>query len=210
MISAGTDNLLNKFAKLVSIIFHPLWMPLYGLILIFTAPTLLGFVPFTVKKFLFIIVGINNVLIPLSLLPYLKYRKIISSYNMNERKERLIPLSVVSVLYIFTSYIISGLQVPIFFKSFIFATTCLAIIVTAVTFWWKISVHSVATGAITGLVIALSFKMYAPLVWQIVAVVITGGIILSSRLKLNSHNPAQIWLGFLTGFVGSGAFLYAF
>lgn len=210
MISAGTDYLLNKSAKLVSILFHPLWMPLYGLLLIFTAPTLLGFVPFTVKKFLFIIVGINNVLIPLSLLPYLKYRNIISSYAMPERKERLIPLSLVSVLYIFTSYIISGLQMPFFFKSYIFATSILAIIVTVVTFWWKISVHSVATGAITGLVIALSFKMNAPMIWQIVAVVSAGGIILSSRLKLNSHSPAQVWFGFLAGVTGSGIFLYAF
>jgi len=209
MISARTDNLLNKLAKLVSIVFHPIWMPLYGLTLIFTAPTLLGFVPFVVQKFLIIIIGINNVLIPLSLMPYLKYRNIISSFSMPERKERLIPLSLVSILYVFTSFIIFRLQMPFFFKSFVFATAFLAIIVTVVTFWWKISMHSVAAGAMAGLVIALSLRMHSPLMWQIIIVVLIGGIILSSRLKLNLHNPAQVWVGFITGFAGSGLILYA-
>lgn len=208
MLSARTDNLLNKLAKVVSVVFHPIWMPLYGLTLIFTAPTLLGFVPFALRKFLFIIVGINNVLIPLSLMPYLKYRNVISSFSMTERKERLIPLSLVSVMYIFTSYIIFRLQMPFFFKSFIFATSILAIIVTVVTFWWKISLHSVAAGAMAGLVIVLSLKMHTPLMWQIIIIILVGGVILSSRLKLNSHNPAQVWIGFLAGFAGSGVFLY--
>jgi hypothetical protein len=43
-------DLLVKPAKIISIVFHPLLMPVYGMAIIFSAPTLLGYLPFNVKK----------------------------------------------------------------------------------------------------------------------------------------------------------------
>jgi uncharacterized membrane protein len=60
------------------------------------------------------------------------------------------------------------------------------------------------------LVLLLSLKMYSPLVWYLVTVIIISGLVLSSRLKLNSHNPQQVWTGFLTGFFGLALFMIFF
>jgi hypothetical protein len=38
-------DFLNSLAKILSIIFHPLLMLFYGLAIIFTAPTLFGYLP---------------------------------------------------------------------------------------------------------------------------------------------------------------------
>src|SRR5664279_6271620 len=84
------DN-FNRFAKIITIVFHPLFMPLYGMIIIFAAPTLLGYLPFNIMKLLFLIILVNNVLLPISLLPFFVHHHIISSYSINERKERNIP-----------------------------------------------------------------------------------------------------------------------
>jgi hypothetical protein len=189
-------------AKIISLIFNPLLMPVYGLLLIFSAPTIYGYLPFDVKKLLLLIVLINNVLLPVSLLPFFRYRNIISSWTIEKRIERNIPLIITTFFYLITSFIIYRLPVPVFLKSYLIAVFVLSLAVTVVNFWWKISIHSVGSGALTALVCILSLRMYSPLVWYLIVVIIVSGIILSSRLKLNLHNPLQIWLSFLAGFLG--------
>jgi hypothetical protein len=210
MITEKTNQTIDKLAKICSIIFHPLFIPLYGMIIIFSAPTLFGYLPFTVKKLLLLIVLINNVVLPISLLPLFKHRNLISSWTLNSRTDRNIPLAVSSILYAVTSYIMFRLPVPIFLKTFILSICLLTIIITFINLWWKISLHGVGVGLLTALVIILAFKMYTPLLWYLILVILTGGLVLSSRLRLKAHNPLQIWLGFLTGFVCLSVFMTIF
>jgi hypothetical protein len=177
-------------------------MPVYGMAIIFIAPTLLEYLPFNVKKLLILIVLVDNVLLPLSILPFLIQKNIITSWAVSERKERYFPLIVTTLLYCATSFIIIRFPVPVFLKSFIVATAFLSLIVTVINFWWKISLHSVGAGALIGLVLILSLKMLTPLDGYLISAIIAGGFILSSRLKLNLHNPKQVWFGLLAGFFG--------
>jgi len=189
-------------AKITSIVFHPLFMPLYGMLIIFSAPTLFGYLPFPVKRLLFLVLLINNVILPVSLMPLFYYRKIITSWSIDDRRERIIPLLITTLLYSSTLFIIYRFPVPAFIKSFIIAAFFLSLTVTVITFWWKISIHSVGAGALIGLVLILSFRMYTPLVWYLVATIVIGGMLLSSRLSLNLHDPLQVWGGFATGLAG--------
>jgi hypothetical protein len=202
MTTDKTTNFLEKPAKIISIISHPLLMPVYGMVIIFSAPTLFGYLPFNVKKLLLLIILVNNVLLPLSLMPFFIQRKIISSWALSERKERNIPLIITSLLYATTTYLIFRFPIPLFLKSFIFATASLSVIVTLINLWWKISLHSVGAGALIGLVFLLSLKMLTPLEWYLISVILAAGFVLSSRLCLNNHNPLQVWIGLFTGFSG--------
>jgi hypothetical protein len=205
-----TAGIRETLAKIISVIFHPLFIPLYGMIIIFTAPTLFWYIPLKVKKILFLVIATNNILIPLSLMPFFRYRNIISSWLIETRKERIIPLLSVSFFYSITSVIMFRLQIPVFLKAYIFSTSFIAITVTIINFWWKISLHSVGAGILTGIVIVLSLKMMVPLTWFLIPVIIISGLILSSRLKLNSHNVSQVYLGFATGFAGMNLFMLLF
>jgi len=200
----------STLAKIITVIFHPLLMPVYGMAIIFSAPTLFGYLPFPVKKLLFLILLVNNVLLPLSMLPFFIHMNIISSWSLSDRKERIIPLVITTILYCTTSFIIFRFPIAVFFKSFIYATAFLSLIVTVINFRWKISLHSVGAGALVALVIILSLKMFTPLVWYLISAVIAGGLILSSRLKLNFHNPQQVWFGFFTGIIGLALFMMFF
>lgn len=210
MTTDHPKDFLDKTAKTISVIFHPLLMPVYGMAIIFSAPTLFGYLPFALKKLLFFILLINNVLLPLSLLPFFRYRNIISSWSVENRRERIIPIFITTILYATTSFIIFRFPIPVFLKSFIFALFFVSLAVSVINFWWKISIHSVGAGALTALVIIFSLKMYSSLVWYLIAVIISSGLVLSSRLKLNSHNPQQVWFGFLTGFLGLTLFMMFF
>jgi hypothetical protein len=121
---------------------------------------------------------------------------------MNERRDRRIPLIISTILYIVSTYIIFRFKVPFFLKSFFLAVAFLSFTATLINFWWKISLHSIGAGAILALVVILSMRMYTPLLWYVIPVIIAGGLILSSRLQLNLHNPGQVWSGFFTGVLG--------
>lgn len=210
MTTDEPKDVLEKTAKIISVVFHPLLMPVYGLAIIFSAPTLFGYLPFNVKRLLILIMLVNNVLLPLSLLPFFIHRNIISSWTIIERKERNIPLIMSTLLYCTTTFIIFRFPVPVFLKSFIFGASILSLIVTVINFWWKISLHSVGAGALISLVLILSMKMLTPLEWYLIPVVIITGLVLSSRLKLNLHSPAQVWIGLFTGFFGLSLFMMLF
>ncbi len=201
-------DLSDKVAKTISVIFHPLFMPVYGMIIIFSAPTLFGYLPFSVKKVLFLIVLINNVLLPLSLLPYLRFRNHITSWSIDNRKERMIPLFIASILYAATSYIIIRYPVPLFIKTFIMGIFILSLSLTAINLWWKISIHSTAAGSIAALLFVLSVKMNSALLWPLLIVITGAGLTLSARLRLNAHSPSEVWSGFLLGFAIQGLLMW--
>jgi hypothetical protein len=210
MIPEESKSLMNKLAKIITVVFHPLLMPLYGMLIIFSAPTLYGYLPFSLKKLLFLIMLVNNVLLPFSLLPFFIHRQIISSWTLSERKDRNIPLLLTTLLYGTTSYIVFKFPIPFFFKSFIFATAILSLLVTVINFRWKISLHSVGAGALIAIILILSVKMLAPMEWYLVAALIAAGLTLSSRLMLNQHSPQQVWVGLGTGFFGLAFFMMLF
>jgi len=210
MITETTHSSGDILSKIFAAIFHPLLMPVYGLLIIFSAPTLFGYLPLQVKKILLMIVVINNVILPLSLMPWFRYRNIISSWGIKERKERILPLFTTSFFYAVTVYIVMRFHVPLFIKSFFLTAVILSIAITIISLWHKISIHSAGAGAILALVIILSVKMQTPLTWLLVAVIISSGIIMTSRLWLNSHKPGEVWSGFLLGALVSGLILLLF
>lgn len=202
MDSSRSEVFNDKLARTISVIFHPFLMPVYGLLIIFIAPTLYNYLPSAVKKLVIFVVLTNNVLLPLSLIPLLVHNNIIRSWFLNERSDRLIPLIISTILYFLTTYIIFRFHVPGMLKLFFIATACLSLIATLINFWWKISLYSIGTGEILALILVLSFKMYTPLLWYLIPSILAGGLILSARLQLGLHNPGQVWAGFFTGFLG--------
>ena len=208
MDNIGAEDMLVKSAKTISVIFHPLFMPIYGMVIIFSAPTLFGYLPFEVKRLLLLIVLINNVLLPLSLLPYLRYRNHITSWSIDIRRERMLPLFIATILYAATSYMIIRYPVPLFIKTFIMGIFIISLEVTAINLWWKISIHSTAVGSIAALVFVLSVKMNSALLWPLLIVITGAGLTLSARLKLNMHSPSEVWSGFFLGFAVQGLLMW--
>ena len=125
----------DKLARIISVILHPFLMPVYGLLIIFMAPTLYNYLPITVKQLVILIVLINNVMLPLSLMPFFVHNNLIRSWFMNERTDRIIPLIISTILYFVTTYIIFRFTLPNFLKLFFIATAFLSLTATLINFW---------------------------------------------------------------------------
>jgi hypothetical protein len=189
----------RALANIISVVFHPLMMPLYGLLIIFSAPTLFGYTPFTVKKLLLIIVLMNNLLLPVMLIVYLRFRKLISSFVIDNREERVLPMVLTTFFYYVTVFIFIRYRIPVFIKAFMLSAAIISSVILIINFWFMISIHAAGTGALFALVLVLSFGMHTPLTWFLIAVILISGAVISSRLLLGSHTPREAWSGFLLG-----------
>lgn len=192
---------LRVLSHIVSLLFNPVFMPLYGLLIIFNAPTIFIYIPFNIKRVILLLTVLNMTVIPIVILPFFKYRNIISSFSLTDKGDRIMPLALGLIMYIITTVIFYSYQIPVVIKLFMFAASVTAFIVLMVTLRWKISIHSAGVGALLATVMALSIRMGAPLTIYLAALIVVSGVVMASRLYLGAHNPKQVYYGFAAGFL---------
>jgi hypothetical protein len=134
-------------------------------------------------------------------MPFFRYRNLVSSWYIEDRSERTLPLFTVFLLYAVTSFILYRLQIPVFFKAYAFSLTMLSLSLLFFNRRWKISLHSAGAGALIAVVLALSIRMSASLPIYLAGSVLIAGLILSSRLRLDKHNAYEVYVGFFAGLV---------
>lgn len=203
-------NMQMKLDKIISVLFHPLFIPVYGMALIMSSNSPFGYLPFHVKRLIYMIMVVNNVILPLSIMPFLMHMKFIRSWSLEEKEERTVPLIIVSVLYATSTYLVFRFPVPGFLKAFLFTAFLISALLTLVNFKWKISIHATGMGAVTALILFLSFRLHATFFWYFVICAAISGMVISARLRMNLHSPREVWYGFTMGFVLTLVFLHFF
>jgi len=199
--AAGSTSVVDFINKVITIILHPVFLPLYGLYLIFSIPELLVFLPGPTRRAVFYMVLANNVVMPLALLPVFRARNIILSYQLETRAERVLPLLTTSALYFITAFLVFRFHLPSIIKTYLFSSACVVFAVSLLNFRWKLSVHAAGAGAMVATVLMLSFKLYSGNVWFVAVVFILAGVVLASRLFMKAHSPGQVYTGFIVGMV---------
>lgn len=189
----------RPLALIFSYLFHPLWMPL----VVFCAAVWLD--PFlmihpAVMPLLIGILVVNAVAPGISFLVMMRIG-MITSAELYQRKERFVPF--VLILFYFTlSYVILRVKWPYPSESVLsmFSALIAAVVLAfVVTFWWKISVHSLSMGGLVGTLIGLAAVHQLSIFGWIALSVILAGCVAASRLSLKAHDPMQTYLGFLLG-----------
>ena len=184
----------------ISVLLHPVFMPVYALLMVFNSGTYLSYIPYEAKKYIFLVVLLNTVVIPLSLLPVFFYKKVIHGIAMEHRRERTIPLLVYTILLYVAYYFLARMQVPGILKSFILVSCQLVLLLSFVSWFWKISLHMAGIGGLTGLLVAMSVRLAVGLNLFLIVLILFAGLLGTVRLLLNEHNPAQVYAGYLLGF----------
>lgn len=82
---------MKNVAFLVSLLAHPVVIPLYALFIIFHSGTIFSFIPLQTQYTAYLLTITGPVFIPLACLPLLKYLRLIDSYAMWNKQERIFP-----------------------------------------------------------------------------------------------------------------------
>jgi len=194
-------NLEQKIASGISLIFDPFIVPTWGFILLLCSPFYFSnFLLFQAKLFILSIVFVSTFLVPvitMGLLKYLSHNEI----NFLNRKDRLLLFLITAVSY-YIGY--SFLKQMIFFspfKIFLISAAITIILLLLVSLKWKISVQTAGIGGLTGIYLAVCFRFYLNAFFPVCLLFFICGMIGTSRLILKRHTPAQVYAGFLLGFV---------
>lgn len=192
----------NRIAKIISHLFHPLLMPTYGFLLLFSTNNYIAiFTPLSIKLVILIITFVFTFILPtVNALILLKAGRI-NSLEMETNRERVIPYLSTSLYFFALYYLFNDREFPPVFVVLILGAAISILLTFLVNFKWKISAHAIGVGGIAGAIWGISLRLAIDFRMILMLSVLVAGFIGFARLKLNAHTPAQVYTGFLTGFL---------
>lgn len=196
---------MKRASLVLSYLLHPAFVPTIGVVVLLFANSHISLLPASAKNYLTVYVFLATALVPLALIPVFRYIHLISSVTLSASRERIIPLFIVSVVYGLVAWRFLGLPAPMMVKYFLLLVFFITLAVSIITIYWKISLHLVALGGLTGLFF-LVFRVFDPsyFVWFCLAL-LASGLVGTARLYLAEHTSGQVYAGFLMGFLGMAA-----
>jgi membrane-associated phospholipid phosphatase len=126
----------------------------------------------------------------------------ISTYTMESRRERIVPFIAISVIYVVMTFLFYfRLPFSSNFNSLMLLITLLVVTGTIITFFYKVSIHSLAMWGGIGIIVPLNKAMeQSYLLWPTAGIIIAAGLVMSARLYLDAHTPRQVMIGGVVGF----------
>ena len=200
-----------RLAKVVSYLIHPVFVTTFMLAFaLFQKNTYLYYTITPTGRWFFLAVAfILTVLAPIFSVGYLLYSKQISSIEMEDRKERIVPMFI-TVAYTFgLYYMFSSFEMPPVVMAIIGVGVIGTVVTLLITFFWKISAHMISIAGFGGMVLALSEQIHPVPNWVFMVLFLLMGIVGWARLKLNSHTLPQVLAGWVIGyFISYFAMIY--
>ena len=188
-----------KLTQLISILLHPMFMPILALHLtLLVLPTL----AFTLSQNLLLIYGIlifSTMVLPLISIFWLMQKGKVSSLEMSNHKERSLPLFKTVVWMSFGYYLLQNLlfYTPIL-KAELLGAILIILLAAIISKFWKISLHLLGIGGVVGVFIALQI-IHGDFLYLLLLFILLSGLLGVARIKQKAHNYAQVYAGFLVG-----------
>jgi membrane-associated phospholipid phosphatase len=190
----------KNFAMALSIIFQPIFVPLYSLILIFNANTYITYAVYDdIKLFIYGITIMNTIILPMGVFYYFYKAKLIKTIHMHTARERSLPFLTIVVFQMSTFYVFSQAPLPSLFPNLVLGAAISVATAFIINLKWKVSIHMLGMGGIVGTLIGLMLRYQVDALNLVIALVLISGLVGYSRLKLNAHTPLQVYVGFILG-----------
>lgn len=188
-------------SKIISFLFHPMLMATIGMYLILNTGPLSSILGVEGKRLVYLIVFFSTAVLPVSLLPLFYQFGVIKSFQMESSRERVVPVMVTAFFYFLGYLLLKRLGVGGLIAEFMLATIIATIGAGIMSYFWKISMHSIGLGGLAGALYAMSIHYSVDLSWVLVLIFLVAGLVGSARLYLGAHKPSQVYAGFLWGFL---------
>ncbi len=192
---------MSVVSRFISYLFHPIFAPIFSVFILFQLPTYLNYKhPQAFYNFIYAILFLNLVLAPLLISVYLKRKKVISSLEMPEIKERQIPYLCSSIFYGLTYYLLEKVNFPPLYLS-IFKACCIAVLLLFLLslVQLKTSAHLTAIGGICGMLIVVSISLQLELTLLLILFIMLAGVVATSRYALKAHTFMELLAGYSIG-----------
>jgi hypothetical protein len=191
---------MKTFYKIITLVFQPLLMPTYGMILlmnmdIFTAlPTVWRWIAI-VGTFIF-----TGILPALPIWLMIKKGEVHDIF-ISKKEERTMPYLFSLLAYSFwTLFMWRTLQFPTFIVAMGISSTVSIFVIVLINLKWEISAHLAGIGALCGAIFGVCYRIAINPFWLLVLILSLSALVALARIELKAHTPWQTLAGFLVGF----------
>ena len=190
----------NVLLKSISVVFHPLIMPLLGVIFYFSKTP--RYIPEYVMKAKIFSIVILTIILPILLFFLLKTINKVDSIYLKSTRERLIPLFIncIIISLILIRVLKSNEIVELFYFFLGILLSTLVCLILAI-FKVKASIHMIAASGFFMFAVALGIHYQININGTIALMMIILGAIATSRLHLKAHTNTELIIGMLTGLI---------
>jgi len=189
---------MKFIANLLSVLFFPLFIPIYGAFLLFSL-TVFSYYPHFYIWGAYSTIFVFGTIVPLTCILILYKLKIISNMKLDNSKDRFFPYFCTAVSYYICGAILANLAMPIYIPLLMVSIAIALFINAIISVWWKISAHMTGVGGLLGGIFCVSWKLYINPSFWIIAIILVCGLVAAARLHLKAHTPEQVVAGFLNG-----------
>lgn len=191
---------INRCARGISYILHPMLMPVYFLFFLFNGDSMFALLPQQTKLYCYLITLFFLFIVPLISLPFFRHFHLIKDYALNDKQERVYPILVTVSAAFLGFWLLGKVAYTNIVQQLFLVLIILLSVFSVITLRWKISMHMTAMGGLCGFLLILGMKYPGDMRGSFIMMLLLAGLLASSRLLLKKHNPLQVYLGFLFGF----------
>lgn len=191
---------MKLFANIISIIFHPLLMVTYGVMLALSF-TYLAMYPMVVKMLILAGVFFSTALVPGVFIFLMVKSGAAHDLELTDRKERLVPYLIMISSNMICLFFLYKMMMPFWLLSLMIAAIVALVAALSINFLWKISAHLLGIGAALGAIFGIC-RIQHMNAWPLFILgFVFAGLLGTSRILLGKHTPMQVYAGFTLGFV---------
>lgn len=192
--------------KAISYVFHPIIMPLLGVLFYFSKTP--RFIPEHVVKAKIFSIVILTIILPILLYFLLKTINRVQTIELKSTKERLIPLFINAVITLLILIRVLPpdeiIELYFFFLGILCSTFACFILAM---FKVKASIHMIGVTGFFMFAVAIGLHYHININGTIALMMIITGAVATSRLHLKAHTNEELLLGLFTGFMPQLIFL---
>ncbi|WP_373514596.1 hypothetical protein [Persicitalea sp.] len=209
----------RRLALVLSVALHPLLLPTYIFGLLFgLAPELVGVIALSpsARVSLLVLLFMNTFVVPALVIYYMYRLGFVRSLQLQTLRDRRLPYLATILIYSVSIYLFGWQFQPIGELApqvavILASITVSLVFVAVISLNWQISAHATGMGgclgALGGVILRFGdFGLFIPLVLSVIAT----GFLLSARLRLDAHTPAQVSAGLGLGVVISMSAVFLF
>lgn len=192
---------MNLFARILSIVLQPVFIPTYGFILLTSYDPVLSNLLLSAKSMIWLVALLTTCLLPAIVIGIGLKSGMISDSFISNRKQRFIPYLFTILGYMLCILWLNKLGINLFFTAPLIGAIIGLLIMLPINYFWKISAHLSAFGGLCGGVFTFAIIHATTPVISFVGFVLLSGLLGWARMELKAHTLGQVCCGWLNGFL---------
>lgn len=202
------NTLYTTLSKVVSLVLHPLAMPLLAtIVVVYGNATSITYLP-TLKPF--VVWSVAGMTLATPILFWALVRLLINRGHKitNDDQMRRMMLLATELCLVGCGSVFAKFTMLFVVRKVLYTAAVLVVVLLVLEWLWPLCHHSAAIGALLSVEWVLLYVGNVSLLWPFVATILAAGVVCSARLALAKEPSLRVYVGLLVGIaVGFATFI---